>query len=71
MKPNRRRVAAGRYTVEVSRPGNRGTYVFAIEWERWGPAEGVSASSHFPPSRATTSGSRLHGRCSLAPCRQS
>jgi hypothetical protein len=45
----RRQVAAGRYTVEVSRPGNRGTYVLAVgEEERWGPAEGVSALVALP-----------------------
>lgn len=45
----RRRVSAGRYTVEVDRPGNRGTYVLAIgEAEVWGPAAAVSALFALP-----------------------
>ena len=40
----RRHVPAGHYIVQVTRPGNRGTYVLAIgEAEQWGPIEALSA----------------------------
>ena len=45
----RRRVAAGRYVVQVTRPGNVGTYVLAIgEKERWGPLAAVRALAALP-----------------------
>lgn len=45
----RRSVAAGRYVVEVSRPGNVGTYALAIgEQERWGPLAAVRALAALP-----------------------
>ena len=45
----RHRVAAGRYGVQVSRPGNVGTYVLAIgEKERWGPLAAVRALAALP-----------------------
>ena len=45
----RRRVAAGRYVVLVTRPGNVGTYVLAIgEKERWGPLAAVRALAALP-----------------------
>jgi hypothetical protein len=45
----RRRVPAGRYTVEVSDPGNRGTYVLAIgEAEKWDPVEAARALAALP-----------------------
>jgi hypothetical protein len=45
----RRHVAAGRYSVEISDPGNRGTYVLAIgEAERWDPARAARALAALP-----------------------
>ena len=45
----RRHVPAGHYIVQVSRPGNRGTYVLAIgEAEQWGPIEALSALMALP-----------------------
>lgn len=45
----RRRVGPGRYTVTVSRPGERGVYVLAIgEAESWGPGETLAALFAIP-----------------------
>jgi hypothetical protein len=45
----RRRVGPGHYTVGVSRPGNRGTYVLAIgESEEWGPGAALAALAALP-----------------------
>lgn len=45
----RRRVAGGRYVVEVTRPGNVGTYALAIgEKERWGPLAAARALAALP-----------------------
>jgi len=45
----RRHVPAGHYIVQVTRPGNRGTYVLAIgEAEQWGPIEALSALMALP-----------------------
>ena len=45
----RRHVPAGRYSVEISDLGNRGTYVLAIgEAERWDPAEAARALAALP-----------------------
>ena len=45
----RRHVPAGHYIVQVSRAGNRGTYVLAIgEAEQWGPIEALSALMVLP-----------------------
>ncbi len=45
----RRHVPVGHYIVQVSRPGNRGTYVLAIgEAEQWGPIEALSALMALP-----------------------
>ena len=45
----RRHVPAGHSIVQVTRPGNRGTYVLAIgEAEQWGPIEAISALIALP-----------------------
>ena len=45
----RRRVPGGDYSVQVSRPGDRGVYVLAIgEAERFGPASGLRALLDLP-----------------------
>ena len=45
----RRHVPAEHYIVQVTRPGNRGTYVLAIgEAEQWGPIEALSALMALP-----------------------